>query len=84
MPWIRVVREGTLEDVGSVGRKDASLGELLRELAALGVPVADGCAVTADADHALMRESGAGAFAGGSVKGDRGPSRPSRGRALVE
>jgi pyruvate,water dikinase len=57
MPWIRLLRDVTLDDVASVGGKNASLGEMLRELVPLGVRVPDGFAVTADAFRALMRES---------------------------
>jgi pyruvate,water dikinase len=57
MPWIRQLRDVTLDDVASVGGKNASLGEMLRELVPLGVRVPDGFAVTADAFRALMRES---------------------------
>src|ERR1017187_4710653 len=62
MAWIRLLRDVTLEDVASVGGKNASLGEMLRELVPLGVKVPDGFAVTADAFRALMRESRADAF----------------------
>jgi len=62
MAWIRLLRDVTLEDVASVGGKNASLGEMLRELVPLGVRVPDGFAVTADAFRALMRESRADVF----------------------
>jgi pyruvate, water dikinase len=62
MPWIRWLRDVTLDDVASVGGKNASLGEMLRELVPLGVRVPDGFAVTADAYRALLRESRADAF----------------------
>jgi len=62
MAWPRPLHDVTLSDVGSVGGKNASLGELLRELVPLGVRVPDGFAVTADAYRALMRESRAGVF----------------------
>ena len=62
MPWIRRLRDVTLDDVASVGGKNASLGEMLRELVPLGVRVPDGFAVTADAYRALMRESRVDAF----------------------
>ncbi len=62
MPWIRWLRDVTLEDVGAVGGKNASLGEMLRELTPLGVRVPDGFAITADAFRAHMRESRADAF----------------------
>jgi pyruvate,water dikinase len=62
MAWIRLLRDVTLDDVASVGGKNASLGEMLRELVPLGVRVPDGFGVTADAFRALMRESRADAF----------------------
>src|SRR5579871_4666684 len=55
MAWIRPLRDVTLDDVGAVGGKNASLGELLRELTPLGVRVPDGFAVTADAYRAFIR-----------------------------
>jgi pyruvate,water dikinase len=62
MAWIRQLRDVTLDDVASVGGKNASLGEMLRELVPLGVRVPDGFAVTADAFRALMRETHVDAF----------------------
>jgi pyruvate,water dikinase len=44
-----LVQRHGIDDVPSVGGKNASLGEMLRELAALGVQVPDGYAITADA-----------------------------------
>lgn len=46
-----------LADIGRVGGKNASLGELLRSLAPLGVRVPDGFAVTAAAFNAHLRAS---------------------------
>jgi pyruvate,water dikinase len=57
MAWTRPLRDVTLDDVASVGGKNASLGELLRELTPLGVQVPDGFAVTADAFRAFLRGS---------------------------
>jgi pyruvate,water dikinase len=62
MPWIRLLRDVTLDDVASVGGKNASLGEMLRELVPLGVRVPDGFATTADAYRSFMRESSVDAF----------------------
>jgi len=45
-----------IEDVPSVGGKNASLGEMYRELAAKGVKVPNGFAVTADAYRAFLKE----------------------------
>jgi pyruvate,water dikinase len=47
-----------LQDVPLVGGKNASLGELYRELAAKGVRVPDGFAVTADAYRFFLRSAG--------------------------
>jgi pyruvate, water dikinase len=49
MRWIRWFDEVGIGDVALVGGKNASLGEMLRELRGAGVPVPDGFAVTADA-----------------------------------
>jgi pyruvate, water dikinase len=49
MRWIRWFREIGITDVPLVGGKNASLGEMLRELTPLGVRVPNGYAVTADA-----------------------------------
>lgn len=57
MNFIRPLREVTLDDVPSVGGKNASLGELLRELTPLGVKVPDGFAVTADAYRHFIQEA---------------------------
>jgi len=49
MNWTRPLGDVTLADVAIVGGKNASLGEMLRELTKVGVKVPDGFAVTADA-----------------------------------
>ncbi|MBI3735326.1 phosphoenolpyruvate synthase, partial [Candidatus Sumerlaeota bacterium] len=51
----------TLEDVPKVGGKNASLGEMIRELSGYGIRVPDGFAATADAywrfiEHNRLRE----------------------------
>jgi pyruvate,water dikinase len=58
MTLIRRFAELCLADVPLVGGKNASLGELYRELAPKGVAVPDGFAVTADAYRAFMRSAG--------------------------
>jgi pyruvate,water dikinase len=58
MSWIRPLRLVTLDDVASVGGKNASLGELLQALVPLGVRVPDGFAVTADAYREFLRNAG--------------------------
>ena len=47
--WTRWFSEIGVEDVPVVGGKNASLGEMTRELSSLGVSVPEGYAVTADA-----------------------------------
>jgi pyruvate,water dikinase len=53
--WIRWFQELGLSDVGLVGGKNASLGELYRELTPLGVRVPNGFAVTAEAYRHFLR-----------------------------
>ena len=48
-PFIRWFTDIGLADVTQVGGKNASLGELYRELAGSGVRVPNGFAITADA-----------------------------------
>lgn len=49
MEWIRWFSDIGIDDVPSVGGKNASLGEMIRELSTIGVQVPDGFALTADA-----------------------------------
>ena len=58
MAWTQALKDVTLEDVPVVGGKNASLGEMLRELTPLGVKVPDGFAVTAAAYRHFCREAG--------------------------
>ncbi|MHA3771445.1 phosphoenolpyruvate synthase [Verrucomicrobiota bacterium sgz303538] len=53
--WFSEIR---IEDVPQVGGKNASLGEMYRELATRGVKVPNGFAVTADAYRYFLREAG--------------------------
>ena len=48
----------TIDDVSLVGGKNASLGEMFRELTPKGVKVPNGFAVTAEAYRHLLREAG--------------------------
>jgi pyruvate,water dikinase len=58
MQWIRQFSEIGIDDIPLVGGKNASLGEMLRELGPLGVPVPDGFAITADGfRHFLIANS---------------------------
>ncbi|PIQ25500.1 phosphoenolpyruvate synthase [bacterium (Candidatus Blackallbacteria) CG17_big_fil_post_rev_8_21_14_2_50_48_46] len=47
--WIRPFNQLNLEDLESVGGKNASLGEMIQNLGSLGIRVPDGFATTADA-----------------------------------
>ncbi|MCB0112894.1 MAG: phosphoenolpyruvate synthase [Caldilineaceae bacterium] len=55
MQWIRWFAELTIEDVPQVGGKNASLGEMIRELTQKGVQVPDGYAITAAGYRAFLR-----------------------------
>jgi pyruvate,water dikinase len=57
-PYIRWFSDLGLGDVPAVGGKNASLGELYRELSRAGVRVPNGFAVTADAYRHFMQASG--------------------------
>ncbi len=52
--WVRWFDDLTLDDLAIVGGKNASLGELRRELTPLGVRVPNGFATTAHAYHAFL------------------------------
>jgi pyruvate,water dikinase len=52
----------SLEDLSSVGGKNASLGEMVRELGRAGVRVPDGYAITVDAYHLHLREADVESF----------------------
>jgi pyruvate,water dikinase len=56
--FIRPFSTLTLDDISLVGGKNASLGEMVRELGPLGVRVPDGFAVTADAFRELLEAPG--------------------------
>jgi len=56
--WIRWFADIGIEDVPLVGGKNASLGEMYRELASQGVKVPNGFAITAEAYRTFLREAG--------------------------
>ena len=56
--FIRWFDEITIADVPLVGGKNASLGEMYRELASAGVRVPNGFAVTADAYRYFLSSTG--------------------------
>jgi pyruvate, water dikinase len=57
MRWIRWFEELGLEDVPAAGGKNASLGEMIRELGPLGVRVPGGFATTSEAYWTFLRAS---------------------------
>lgn len=57
-PWIRWFADTSIADIPLVGGKNASLGEMYRELASRGVRVPNGFAVTAQAYWHFLSETG--------------------------
>jgi pyruvate,water dikinase len=58
MRFVRWFSEVGLSDVGLVGGKNASLGEMIRMLSPLGVRIPDGFAITAEGYQHLLRSAG--------------------------
>ena len=56
--FIKWFEELTIDDVPLVGGKNASLGEMYRELDKKGIKVPNGFAITADAYQFLLKEAG--------------------------
>ncbi|OIO61117.1 MAG: phosphoenolpyruvate synthase [Alphaproteobacteria bacterium CG_4_10_14_0_2_um_filter_63_37] len=56
--YIRWFADLTIDDVPSVGGKNASLGEMVRELSPLGVKIPNGFAITADGYWHLLEAGG--------------------------
>lgn len=56
--YVKSLSETGMGDVASVGGKNASLGEMLKHLTALGVRVPGGFATTTDAYRLFMKEAG--------------------------
>ena len=67
--FIRFFSEIGIEDVPLVGGKNASLGEMFRELAPAGVPVPNGFAITADAYRHTLEQAGVWAKLRQSLEG---------------
>jgi len=55
--WIRRFKEISIDDIASVGGKNASLGEMYSQLSRQGIRVPDGFAVTADAYREFLRHN---------------------------
>ena len=58
--YVQRLGELGMSDLGKVGGKNASLGEMLRKLTEVGVRVPDGFATTTDAFHAFLESGGLG------------------------
>ncbi len=56
--FVRSFDEIDIQDVPLVGGKNASLGEMCRELGSRGVNLADGFAITADAYREFLKQTG--------------------------
>jgi pyruvate,water dikinase len=56
--WIKKFSEIGIDDIPQVGGKNASLGEMFRELSSKGVKVPDGFAITAAGYWHFLRETG--------------------------
>lgn len=60
--FIKRFAEIAIEDVPTVGGKNASLGEMFRQLSSDGVQVPDGFAITADAYRHFLQSTGIDSF----------------------
>ena len=80
MRFVRWFAEIGLSDVGLVGGKNASLGEMIRSLSPLGVRVPDGFAITAEGYRHLIRSAGLEGEIGELLSGLRRASRLQRQR----
>ncbi|MCX7602136.1 MAG: phosphoenolpyruvate synthase [Meiothermus sp.] len=58
MRFVRWFKEVGIDEVPLVGGKNASLGEMVRELGKLGVRVPEGFAITAEAFHHFLQANG--------------------------
>ena len=59
LDYVRCFDELSIDDVPLVGGKNASLGEMYRELNPIGIPVPDGFAVTSRAYRHVLERAGA-------------------------
>jgi pyruvate,water dikinase len=56
--YIRWFKEINIDDVALVGGKNASLGEMIRELTPQGIKIPNGFAITAEAYHLVLDQMG--------------------------
>jgi pyruvate,water dikinase len=68
-PLVVALSSISIDDVAIVGGKNASLGEMIREMTPLGVKVPDGFAVTAEAFRLHLREAGIEEWVYGQLDG---------------
>ena len=68
-PFILWFKDVSMTDVGQVGGKNASLGEMIRDLEPKGVRVPHGFAVTAEAYYHFLKETGLDVFIKKTLKG---------------
>ena len=67
--YILKFEEVGIKDVGLVGGKNASLGEMIRTLKSKGVPVPSGFVVTAAAYYYFLKSTGLDKFIRATLKG---------------
>ena len=87
LKFIRWFRDIGITDVGSVGGKNASLGEMIRTLGAKGVPVPSGFVVTATAYFYFLEKTGLDQFIAKTLHGLKTKNIPDlqrRGKAIRE
>ena len=63
------MEEAGIDDVALVGGKNASLGEMIRELGGKGIEVPSGYIITTEGYRLFLRESGLESFIKQSLKG---------------
>lgn len=68
-PFILWFEDISMDDVGKVGGKNASLGELIRAVEPKGVKIPHGFAITADAYYHYLKETGLDVFIEETLKG---------------
>src|SRR5271157_6016576 len=67
--YVRFFEEVGIADVPLVGGKNASLGEMYRELSGEGVRIPNGFATTADAYRYMLKQGGADEQLRGALEG---------------
>ncbi|XVJ59656.1 MAG: phosphoenolpyruvate synthase [Tepidisphaera sp.] len=68
-PLVVALSSISIDDIAIVGGKNASLGEMIRELTPLGVRVPDGFAITAESFRLHLREAGIEEWVYGQLDG---------------